>query len=80
MDNSRVVERALFLFKDESFMELLGRRSHAVMKPLLAALLRGGEPFWNPTVTKASIIHVVIMCADCSDSTGRSWRVFVDSC
>lgn len=63
VDNSRVVERALFLFKDESFMEILGRWSEAVMEPLLSALLRGGEPFWNPTVTKASAAAPPVTCA-----------------
>ncbi|CAM9294617.1 unnamed protein product, partial [Sphacelaria rigidula] len=57
VDNSRVVERALFLFKDDDFMELLGRQTGQVMEPLVSALLRGGEPCWNPTVTKAA--HVL---------------------
>lgn len=54
VDNSRVVERALFLFKDDTFLNMLTGNSHTIYLPLLSALLRGGEPFWNPTVTKAS--------------------------
>lgn len=54
LENSRVVERALFLFKNESFISMLAENSQTFFLSLLSALLRGGEPFWNPTVTKAS--------------------------
>lgn len=40
-------------------MELLGRQTGQVMEPLVSALLRGGEPCWNPTVTKAgTMLHL----------------------
>lgn len=35
-------------------MSMLAESSQTFFLPLLSALLRGGEPFWNPTVTKAS--------------------------
>ncbi|CAM9298383.1 unnamed protein product, partial [Hapterophycus canaliculatus] len=54
VENSRVVERALFLFKEEHFLEMLVMSKSTTFAPLLSALLRGGEPFWNPTVNKAS--------------------------
>ncbi|CAM9591525.1 unnamed protein product [Scytosiphon promiscuus] len=54
VENSRVVERALYLFKDEGFLEMLATSNKTTFTPLLSALLRGGEPFWNPTVNKAS--------------------------
>lgn len=53
MDHSRIVERALFIFKDEIFMEKLGSHAVDAMEPLVSALLRGGEQNWNSTVTKA---------------------------
>lgn len=54
VENSRVVERALFLFKDERFLDMMATNKHKTFVPLLSALLRGGEPFWNPTVNKVS--------------------------
>ena len=52
VDNSRVVERALFFFKDEAFMDMMTKNSRSFYVPLVSALIRGGEPFWNPTVNK----------------------------
>lgn len=54
VENSRVVERTLYLFKDEHLLDVLAANSNTTFLPLLSALLRGGEPFWNPTVNKAS--------------------------
>ncbi|CAB1107395.1 unnamed protein product [Ectocarpus sp. CCAP 1310/34] len=54
VENSRVVERALYLFKDEHLLDVLAANTSTTFLPLLSALLRGGEPFWNPTVNKAS--------------------------
>ncbi|CAM9104545.1 unnamed protein product [Discosporangium mesarthrocarpum] len=58
LENSRVVERALFLFQDEHFLDLVKDQSKSMMLPLVSALLRGGQPFWNPTVTKMTA-HVL---------------------
>ncbi len=55
VDNSRVVERALFLFKDDGFLDMLAASKHTSFPPLVSALVRGGEPFWNPTVNKVGI-------------------------
>ncbi|CAM9107864.1 unnamed protein product [Ectocarpus fasciculatus] len=54
VENSRVVERALYLFKDEHLLDVLAANTSTTFLPLLSALLRGGEPFWNPTVNKAT--------------------------
>lgn len=54
VDHTQVVQRTLFLFKNDKFMDMLTGRSHSIFPPLLSALLRGGERSWNPTVNKAS--------------------------
>ncbi|CAN0122661.1 unnamed protein product, partial [Phaeothamnion confervicola] len=58
VDNSRVVEKALFLWKSEHFRALVRPQTGHLMRPLMAALLRGGQPFWNPTVNKMAA-HVL---------------------
>ncbi len=50
--NSRLVERALYLWKDESFLGLLESQVKTVMKPIVSTLYREGKLFWNPTVNK----------------------------
>lgn len=73
MENSRVVERALFIFKDDSFLDMLTASKHTTFLPLISALVRGGEPFWNPTVNKVSIIADVV--AACSAAMPPSTKV-----
>lgn len=34
---------------------MLASSKQTIFVPLLSALLRGGEPFWNPTVNKVSL-------------------------
>ncbi len=51
-ENSRLVEKALYLWKDESFLGLLESQVKTVMKPIVSTLYRGGKLFWNPTVNK----------------------------
>ena len=53
-DHIQVVQRTLFLFKNDKFVDMLAGRSHSIFPPLLSALLRDGERSWNPTVNKAS--------------------------
>lgn len=43
VENSRVVERALFMWKDEAFLKLAAAHAQALTLPVMAALLRGGE-------------------------------------
>ncbi|KAG5176227.1 3-phosphoinositide-dependent protein kinase Serine/threonine protein phosphatase 2A, regulato [Tribonema minus] len=58
LENSRVVERALFMWRDDAFRALLAPHARVAAAPLLAALLRGGATFWNPTVNKMAA-HVL---------------------
>lgn len=58
VENSRVVERALFMWKNVKFRTLVASHTQRLMQPLMEALLRGGTPFWNPTVNKL-VAHVL---------------------
>jgi serine/threonine protein kinase len=58
LENSRVVERALFMWKDEAFLALVRGQTARIVQPVMTALLRGGESFWNPTVNKMAA-HVL---------------------
>jgi Protein phosphatase 2A regulatory B subunit (B56 family) len=58
LENSRVVERALFMWKDEAFLALVQGQTARIVQPVMTALLRGGESFWNPTVNKMAA-HVL---------------------
>ncbi len=51
-ENSRIVERALFMWQDDHFLGLIEEQIKAVMKPIISVLYRDGKPFWNPTVNK----------------------------
>ncbi len=51
-ENSRLVERALYMWQDDSFLGLLENQVKTVMKPIIFTLYRGGKLFWNPTVNK----------------------------
>ncbi len=51
-ENSRLVERSLYMWKDNSFLALLESQIKVVMKPIVSTLYRGGKRFWNPTVNK----------------------------
>ncbi|CAM9303063.1 unnamed protein product [Choristocarpus tenellus] len=68
LENSRVVERALFLFQEEHFLQLVKGQDNNVMCLLVASLLRDGQPFWNPTVTKASMTAHVLETLEGLDS------------
>jgi serine/threonine protein kinase len=80
VENSRVVEKALFMWQDEHFVGLLRSSSAAVMEPVVKALLRGGKLFWNPTVNKMTAVvlkkmeemDVPTFCA-VAEVEGQSW-------
>lgn len=40
---------------------MLAKNKDTTFVPLLSALLRGGEPFWNPTVNK--VLNTAKECA-----------------
>ncbi|CAM9295028.1 unnamed protein product [Chrysoparadoxa australica] len=52
LENSRVVEKTLMLWRNPHFLQLIKSQSKAITKPALKVLLRGGKPYWNPTVNK----------------------------
>ena len=65
-DNWRLIEKALHLWSDEHFVALVGTQLALMLEPLLGALLRGGQPHWNPTVNR--------MTGPCSRGSRSSTR------
>lgn len=50
--NAQPIQSVLQFWKDEKLVDLFQASSDEVIPALLPALLRGGEPFWNPTVNR----------------------------
>lgn len=58
-DNSVPIERVLQLWKNQHFNELCSHYSRNIIHRCLRPLLRGGKPFWNPTVNKVTTCTLV---------------------
>lgn len=50
--NAQPIQSTLQFWKDDRVANLLGSASSKIIPALLPVLLRGGEPFWNPTVNR----------------------------
>ena len=58
-EHSRVAEKALLFFRDETFLRLLKEffiHSPSSISPFLRALIRPGDVSWNPTVKKFTFL------------------------
>jgi len=72
-EHSRVAERALEFFQNDVFCDLVRLRYDRASRTLLPALVRKGEPSWNPTVRKRTylVLKRLQELGECGIDNGR---------